>query len=49
MWDFKVGNNANIANFICLWKPDCHFFNMLESVATPTPIDVVELSICFIV
>ena len=21
MWEYKVGINVNIANFVCLWKP----------------------------
>ena len=21
LWEYKVGNNDNIANFVCLWKP----------------------------
>ena len=20
IWEYKVGNNGNIANFVCLWK-----------------------------
>ena len=20
MWEYKIGNDANIANFVCLWK-----------------------------
>ena len=23
IWEYKIGNN-NVANFVCLWNPDCN-------------------------
>ena len=51
MWEFKVDNNANIANFACLWKTRLYvvFFTVMaicqkEDLNNESGLDLDELS-----
>ena len=51
MWEFKVDNNANIANFACLWKTRLYvvFFTVMaicqkDDLNNESGLDLDELS-----